>query len=492
MLIVLQFSTESSSLLLLLAEYIYIYIYFFFFSAKLKGKEPKLMETLALPSLFYCLIAFSTFLQFCIAADTISSGQSISGNQTLVSSGQVFELGFFSSGNNKSRYLGIWYKKTPGILVWIANQNNPLTDASGVFTISNNGTLILLNQRNHTIWYSNLSRVAQTPVAQLLDSGNLVLEDTVTSSSKSYLWKSFDYPLNTWLPGMTLGKDMNNGVDRFLTSCRDSDIASPGDFTYKFDYKGLPQIILRRGSAKKFRTGLWNGVRFGGLPVPVNQYFVPILGLQKDVVGYLYEPKDKLNNMRITLSQSGILQGILLKEGSSEWSIMDAIPNDLCDNYGQCGANSVCTSYKSSICKCLEGFIPKSPKEWKQLIWSSGCVRRTPLDCQRKDGFIKLAWVKLPDLLEFWLNKSMSTKECEAECLKNCSCTAYANSDIRGGGNGCLIWFGDLIDIMGYSEENDISGYSEENPGQDIYIRLPASELSKCTYLLYNTQLLTC
>ncbi|XP_030930718.1 G-type lectin S-receptor-like serine/threonine-protein kinase At4g27290 [Quercus lobata] len=72
----------------------------------------------------------------------------------------------------------------------------------------------------------------------------------------------------------------------------------------------------------------------------------------------------------------------------------------------------------------------------------------------------------------------MSTKECEAECLKNCSCTAYANSDIRGG-NGCLIWFGDLIDIMGYSEENDISGYSEENPGQDIYIRLPASELSE-------------
>lgn len=145
---------------------------------------------------------------------------------------------------------------------------------------------------------------------------------------------------------------------------------------------------------------------------------------------------------------------------------MNAIPSDLCDNYGQCGANSVCTSYKSSICECLEGFIPKSPEEWKQLIWSSGCMRRTPLDCQRKDGFIKLAWVKLPDLLEFWLNKSMSTKECEAECLKNCSCTAYANSDIRGGGNGCLIWFGDLIDIRGYSEENDISGYSEEILGK--------------------------
>ncbi|XP_030931836.1 G-type lectin S-receptor-like serine/threonine-protein kinase SD1-1 [Quercus lobata] len=62
----------------------------------------------------------------------------------------------------------------------------------------------------------------------------------------------------------------------------------------------------------------------------------------------------------------------------------------------------------------------------------------------------------------------MSTKECEAKCLKNCSCTAYANSDINGGGNGCLIWFGNLIDIR---------GYNQENPGQDLYIRLAASEL---------------
>uniref|UniRef100_A0A2N9H5Z0 non-specific serine/threonine protein kinase n=1 Tax=Fagus sylvatica TaxID=28930 RepID=A0A2N9H5Z0_FAGSY len=363
-----------------------------------------------------------------------SPGQSITGVQTLISSGQIFELGFFSSGNNNSRYLGIWYKKTPEVLVWIANRNNPLTDLSGVFTINNNGTLILLDQRNDTIWYSNSSRAAQTPVAQLLDSGNFVVKDKVTSSSESYLWESFDYPFNTWLPGMTIGKDMSNGLDRFLTS--------PGDFTYKFDHKGLPQIFIKRGSMKKFRSGPWNGVRFSGLPMLVHL---------------------------ITLSESGILQRIVLTEGSSEWTIMDAIPNDLCDNYGQCGANSVCRSFKESVCECLEGFTTKSPEEWKHLISSSGCVRRTPLECQRKDGFLKLGRVKLPDLLEFWLNKSMSTEECKAECLKNCSCTAYANSDITGGGNGCLIWFGDLIDIR---------GYNQENPGQDLYIRLAASELS--------------
>ena len=432
------------------------------------------METLALPSFFYCLVAFSsTLLQFCIAADTISPGQSISGIRTLVSSDKVFELGFFSSGNNKSWYLGIWYKKTPDVLVWIANQNSPVTDPSGVFTISNNGTLVLLNQSNHTIWYSNPSRPAQIPVAQLLSSGNLVLIDNVTSNSEGYLWKSYDYPINTWLPGMMIGKDMSNGLNRFLTSCKVSDIASPGDSTYKFDYKGLPQIFIKRGTMKKFRTGPWNGVRFSGLPMPINQFFIPILASQNDMVGFKYEPKNKLVSTRITLSEPGILQRFVLMEGSTEWTTMDAVPTDMCDNYGQCGANSVCRSYKESTCECLEGFNPKSPEEWKLFNSSSGCVMRTLLECQRKDGFMKLEWVKLPDLLEFWLNKSMSTKECEAECLKNCSCTAYANSDINGGGNGCLIWFGNLIDIR---------GYNQENPGQDLYIRLAASELSKCTF----------
>uniref|UniRef100_A0A7N2MA83 Receptor-like serine/threonine-protein kinase n=1 Tax=Quercus lobata TaxID=97700 RepID=A0A7N2MA83_QUELO len=397
-----------------------------------------LMETLALPSFFYCLIAFSsTLLQFCIAADTISPGQSISGIQTLVSSDQVFELGFFSSGNNKSWYLGIWYKKTPRVLVWIANQNSPVTDPSAIFTISDSGTLVLLNQSNHTIWYSNPSRPAQIPVAQLLSSGNLVLIDKVTSTSESYLWKSYDYPINTWLPGMIIGKDMSNGLNRFLTSCKDSDIASPGDSTYKFDYKGLPQIFIKRGTMKKFRTGPWNGVRFSGLPMPINQFFFPILASQNDMVGYMYEPKNKLVSTRITLSESGILQRFVLMEGSTEWTTMDAVPNDMCDNYGQCGPNSVCRSYKESTCKCLEGFIPKSPEEWKLLNSSSGCVRRTPLECQRKDDFMKLGG-------------------------------AYANSDINGGGNGCLIWFGNLIDIR---------GYNQENPGQDLYIRLAASEL---------------
>ncbi|KAK3424232.1 hypothetical protein EUGRSUZ_F01034 [Eucalyptus grandis] len=145
---------------------------------------------------------------------------------------------------------------------------------------------------------------------------------------------------------------------------------------------------------------------------------------------------------------------------------MYSIPNDKCDAYGACGANGICRINRDPICDCLKGFVPKSPEQWDLLDWSGGCMRRIPINCSKEEGLLKLANVKIPDLLEFWLNNNMSLKECEAECLKNCSCTAYANSDVRGV-SGCLLWFGSLLDVK---------EYKEDNYGQALYIRLPKSE----------------
>ncbi|KAM5569820.1 hypothetical protein ABKV19_017033 [Rosa sericea] len=50
-------------------------------------------------------------------------------------------------------------------------------------------------------------------------------------------------------------------------------------------------------------------------------------------------------------------------------------------------------------------------------------------------------------------------------CMKTCSYTAYAHSNIREGGSGCLLWFSDMIGIRNFREN-----------GQDICIRLAASE----------------
>ena len=173
---------------------------------------------------------------------------------------------------------------------------------------------------------------------------------------------------------------------------------------------------------------------------------------------------------RLTLNNSGLLQRFLLEKSSTKWSLMFSRPYEPCDNYGYCGVNGVYRINGDPICDCLEGFTPVSEEDWNVVDLSKGCKRKTPLSCEDGEGFLKVEGLKLPDLLEFWLDKSMSLKECEEACLKNCSCTAYANSDIRRGGSGCMMWFGDLIDVPEFKVQG-----SE----QPLYVRLSASEMSK-------------
>ncbi|KAM1873827.1 hypothetical protein ACFX13_007621 [Malus domestica] len=86
--------------------------------------------------------------------------------------------------------------------------------------------------------------------------------------------------------------------------------------------------------------------------------------------------------------------------------------------------------------------------------WTRRCGRETPLNCPKGERFPKTEKVKLLDQLDFWVNNRTSTNECKAECLKNCSCIPYANSDIKNEGNRCLMWFGDLIDLREFVEED--------------------------------------
>ena len=60
--------------------------------------------------------------------------------------------------------------------------------------------------------------------------------------------------------------------------------------------------------------------------------------------------------------------------------------------------------------------------------------------------------------------------------LEELLCTAYADSDIRGGGRVCLLWFNDLIDIREFAEN-----------GLDFYVRMSSSELGMNLFFSYLT-----
>ncbi|KAH8493541.1 hypothetical protein H0E87_020338, partial [Populus deltoides] len=60
--------------------------------------------------------------------------------------------------------------------------------------------------------------------------------------------------------------------------------------------------------------------------------------------------------------------------------------------------------------------------------------------------------------------QSITTNQenCADACLRNCSCVAYATTELID----CVMWFGDLLDV---SEFND--------GGDELYVRMAASEL---------------
>ncbi|CAA2975656.1 G-type lectin S-receptor-like serine threonine-kinase At4g27290 isoform X1 [Olea europaea subsp. europaea] len=326
-------------------------------------------------------------------------------------------------------------------------------------------------------WSSNSSKNEPAIVAQLLESGNLVLRRK-DDTTQNYVWQSFDFPSDTLLPGMKLGWNLSTGTNRYITSWKDDNDPSPGDITFRLDNSGMPQFILRRGSETIYRSGPWNGIEFSG-SIDWKTVYTRIFVYNNQELYYMNGVVDNLIITRLTVYPSGSVRQLILKQGGFSWTVMDSSMNDQCDDYGLCGANSICKTKSRPICECLYGFVPKSQSEWDVRDWSSGCVRRTPLSClQDHIKFLKLGGVKLPDLLQFSLNKSMSLKECQAECLKNCSCMAYANSDIREGGSGCFMWFGDLIDIQEFSERKE----------RYIYMRMAAAELSKYIQVYLRTE----
>ncbi|XP_057461029.1 G-type lectin S-receptor-like serine/threonine-protein kinase At4g27290 isoform X1 [Actinidia eriantha] len=420
---------------------------------------------------FNIFLFFSTlFLIKSAATDTIAANQTLRDGDTIVSAGGSFEMGFFSPGSSQNRYFGIWYKSiASGTVVWVANRAIPLTDTSGVLKVVSPGILVLLNSSNCVIWSSNMTRSLLSPVAQLLDTGNLVVRDESDSDQENFLWQSFDYQGDTFLPGMKFGKDFRTGLDRYWSSWKSVDDPSPGDYTNRFDTNGYPQIFLRRGSVIQFRTGPWNGLRFSGLPSLLQN---PIYTFQyvfnQDEVYYQYELVNSSVVSRMELSSGGVIQRFTWINRTQGWVLYMTAQMDTCDRYALCGPYGSCNIDNSPACGCLKGFEPKAPGEWNVADWSDGCVRRTPLECGNGDGFLKYTGVKLPDTQYSWFNTSMNLMECKKMCLKNCSCNAYASLDVRGGGSGCLLWFGDLIDIRQCSAN-----------GQDLYVRMAASELEE-------------
>ncbi|KAJ0500896.1 putative non-specific serine/threonine protein kinase [Helianthus annuus] len=411
------------------------------------------------------------------AADTLSANQTIKYNETIVSPQETFELGFFSPGNSKNHYVGIWYKKRSyRTVVWVANRNTPLTHTSGELTLTLRGVLIIRDATMGNITWSsaNSSNTSVTnPTAQLLDTGNFIVYDGLNQENP--IWQSFDFLSDTLLPGMKYGVDFVTGFERRYTSWKSDDDPAFGEFSYGIDIRGYPQAILMDGVNVKLRGGPWNGLRYTGYPnLRPNPIYNYTFVLNKRETYFRYDLINTSVLMRVVLLPNGTIQRLLWTDDNQVWKLYLAPLRDQCDLYAMCGPFGSCNIENSPVCECLKGFEPKSPEQWRAAESSQGCKRTIRLDCGPGEGFNKYSNLKLPDTRSSWYNQTMTLRECEKKCKSNCSCTAYTNSNISGTGSGCLLWFGDLIDIRTYSENGDT-----------LYIRMPPSELGKSKLIHY-------
>ncbi|KAI9079162.1 hypothetical protein K1719_038888 [Acacia pycnantha] len=421
------------------------------------------------------LLKMLLFSRLSSAIDTISSSQALhdDGRTTLVSKDGTFELGFFSPGRSKNRYIGIWYKNIqPRTVVWVANREIPVKDNSGMLSINTEGHLGILDRNETIIWVANSSTKALTPIGQLLGSGNLIVRDEKDQNPQNYLWQSFDYPSDTYLPGMKFGWDLRTGLNRRIIAWKNWDDPSHGDFTSELMLHNYPEIVDWKGRTKYIRSGPWDGQRFSGTSLGTNDSpFVPEVVSNKDEVYYRIKTKIESFLVRSVHNQSTYtFNELIWNEDDQRWKSWSIFPKDNCDIYNRCGPNGNCVIGGAPMCQCLKGFSPKSPKNWDALDWSEGCVRSESWSCKvkNKDGFLKMSGLKLPDTTYTWVDASMTLEECKAKCIENCSCTAYSNSHTVSS-RGCAIWFGALIDIREVPFTADL----------DLYIRLAASETAE-------------
>ncbi|KAK9073773.1 hypothetical protein SSX86_006367 [Deinandra increscens subsp. villosa] len=421
------------------------------------------------------LFCFHTLLFICtLASDSLSTNQTIRDGETIVSAQQNFELGFFSPSNTSlNRYLGIWYKQlATGTVVWVANRETPISNKSGELTLTPGGLLVLRDSTNNQIiWSSNSNTSRDTGnnnvVAQLLDDSNFMVVD-VQDGQDDYIWQSFDHPGNTLMADMKFGRNLKRGVVTNYTSWKSDDDPSQGEYMIYMDFNGFPQTFQKKGDEIMYRLGSWNGVAYSGNtnnhPNPIYRNWFYMDEIETSAIFVLI---NKSILTKLTLSPEGVMGQWNWNNRTQRWFLYSSLTTDSCERYALCGVHGICDIAHTPNCGCLRGFTPKRPDQWEISDWTSGCQREIPLDCGVGEGFRKYSHVKLPDTRGSWFDRNMSLEQCGMKCTNQCNCTAYAALDIKQG-SGCMIWYNELVDMR-----------TLPNNGQDMYIRMSATELEK-------------
>ncbi|KAI5010650.1 hypothetical protein ZWY2020_012787 [Hordeum vulgare] len=222
----------------------------------------------------------------------------------------------------------------------------------------------------------------------------------------------------------------------------------------------------------------------GGILYQNTIFYESIVGT-RDGFYYEFSVSGGSQYARLMLDYMGVLR-ILSWNNHSSWTTAASRPASSCEPYASCGPFGYCDNIgAAATCRCLDGFEPAG------LNISGGCRRTKTLKCGKRSHFVTLPKMKLPDKFLHVLNTSFD--ECTTECSNNCSCTAYAYTNLSSNGamafqSRCLLWTEDLVDTGKYG-----------NYDENLYLRLansPVRNNSKLVKIVLPTMacvlILTC
>ncbi|KAF4365436.1 hypothetical protein F8388_012801 [Cannabis sativa] len=345
--------------------------------------------------------------------------RSSNSSDEVVSANGVFKLGFYHPGS----YLSIWYRnieKNPEV-IWLGNRY-PIPDPSAVFTLDFDGKLKIISKKGQLIVLNPMQNVNSgnnvTVTATLMDSGNFVLNEVLANGIVGkVLWQSFDYPINTLLPGMKLGKNFETGQSWTLSSWLSWLVLTPGAFRLGVDPGGTNQLVLWKREDVYWTSGVWKNGSFQNAPELTRRadLFEFSFVSNEEEKYFSYKARNSSIVSRLEVNFWGqIVQYVLAKDGTS-WENTTLV--SLC-KHGKNFPNLVeCVEHKPSTCSSnsSEIFVP--------IRSYANSTKSSYMD----------------------YNTNISLIDCQATCWKNCSCIGCVT--LHQNGTGCF-YMSNISDVL--------------------------------------------
>lgn len=269
----------------------------------------------------------------------ISLGSSLStstNNSYWLSNSGQFAFGFYGDANGFA--IGIWFEKIQQkTVVWTANRDNLPLSSDIKLLFSGDGRLVLQDKQGVEVLIANSSQPAAS--ASMLHSGNFVLYN----SDSKIIWRSFDFPTHTLLPGQLMVADYQ------LVSGVSAADHSSGRFRLVLQMDGNLVQYPVRGPISSYYSYRSTSTENKGENVSLNLdangqlYLLNSTGFNiKTIVAGRSQLDDNVT-YRMTIDVDGILR--LYSHGlvpNQSWFVEWASTTNKCDPVGLCGLNSYC------------------------------------------------------------------------------------------------------------------------------------------------------